>query len=718
MSEINALPYVVSRQLPEFVREDYPTFVAFVEAYYQYLADNGVDVSHMKDIDETLSSFISSFKKELAYNLPLTVQDERFLLSRIKDLYLAKGSEGSFKLLFRLLFGKDVALYYPGQQMLVPSDGKWNQEISVFVKVDYGDVNEIVGRLVEISSGDRVLSVLIDRKEELIGEVERVKSIGDDVYELYLDKRFFGVISPGDKIRYQDTFQCEILPATTTLKIAQAGKNFRVGQVFELRSGNGTGALVKITAVTPTGGILRSELIKFGIGYTADFAISVLASNSVTAKQALLTSSSTRSQITTYYSAATGQISWAQGSKTVTVTGGTFGGAGEVKVGDEIVTTGGDWVGVVAEIVSSTQLTLVDNGGSRGWIGNDVSGSLDAGYSGTNETYYFRNNDSLGDVYEYTIGAETYEGIWTEAGIADRTVGFEEQGYVNLGDAFSIDYVDGTYAGTIIREFALVAGNAQVDSDEPAIISVTLGALNRYPGYFETNHGFLSDSIFIQDSKYYQRFSYVLKIDERLDSYASAVKTMVHPAGMRLFGEFDVTNNFDLTVALESLVKSLGIGIEDDQIVEDTNWYYNFIKGVSDYVVVVDDAQVITFGFTKAVADSINTPTDEFVQLFSKKLIDETVGSFTESWTHTTYKAVNDSVGNFAEQYTVDITKALNDTQPITENYSYALAKYTEDTTVGTWSNVANIFLNPYGAQDYWNYTEEYDGALQETTTN
>ena len=718
MSEINALPYVVSRQLPEFVREDYPTFVAFVEAYYQYLADNGVDVSHMKDIDETLSSFISSFKKELAYNLPLTVQDERFLLSRIKDLYLAKGSEGSFKLLFRLLFGKDVALYYPGQQMLVPSDGKWNQEISVFVKVDYGDVNEIVGRLVEISSGDRVLSVLIDRKEELIGEVERVKSIGDDVYELYLDKRFFGVISPGDKIRYQDTFQCEILPATTTLKIAQAGKNFRVGQVFELRSGNGTGALVKITAVTPTGGILRSELIKFGIGYTADFAISVLASNSVTAKQALLTSSSTRSQITTYYSAATGQISWAQGSKTVTVTGGTFGGAGEVKVGDEIVTTGGDWVGVVAEIVSSTQLTLVDNGGSRGWIGNDVSGSLDAGYSGTNETYYFRNNDSLGDVYEYTIGAETYEGIWTEAGIADRTVGFEEQGYVNLGDAFSIDYVDGTYAGTIIREFALVAGNAQVDSDEPAIISVTLGALNRYPGYFETNHGFLSDSIFIQDSKYYQRFSYVLKIDERLDSYASAVKTMVHPAGMRLFGEFDVTNNFDLTVALESLVKSLGIGLEDDQIVEDTNWYYNFIKGVSDYVVVVDDAQVITFGFTKAVADSINTPTDEFVQLFSKKLIDETVGSFTESWTHTTYKAVNDSVGNFAEQYTVDITKALNDTQTITENYSYAMAKYTEDTTVGTWSNVANIFLNPYGAQDYWNYTEEYDGALQETTTN
>ena len=71
MSRTN-LSTVVSRQLPEHIREDYPTFVAFVEAYYEYLQSQGVDFSTIRDIDKTLDSFVDQFKKELAYNLPTT----------------------------------------------------------------------------------------------------------------------------------------------------------------------------------------------------------------------------------------------------------------------------------------------------------------------------------------------------------------------------------------------------------------------------------------------------------------------------------------------------------------------------------------------------------------------------------------------------------------------------------------------------------------------
>ena len=105
MSRIK-LSNVVSRQLPEHIREDYPTFVAFVEAYYEYLQAQGVDFTTIRDIDTTLESFIGQFKKELAYNLPNIAKDERFLLQNIKDHYLAKGSEASYKLLFKLLFNK------------------------------------------------------------------------------------------------------------------------------------------------------------------------------------------------------------------------------------------------------------------------------------------------------------------------------------------------------------------------------------------------------------------------------------------------------------------------------------------------------------------------------------------------------------------------------------------------------------------------------------
>jgi hypothetical protein len=131
------LSSVVSRQIPEFIREDYPTFVAFVEAYYEYLQAQAVDLSAVKDIDQTLDKFVVEFKKELAHNLPNTEGDERFILSHIKDQYLSKGSEASYKLLFRLLFGKKVELTYPGTQMLRASDGRWNQEICVFAKLDF-----------------------------------------------------------------------------------------------------------------------------------------------------------------------------------------------------------------------------------------------------------------------------------------------------------------------------------------------------------------------------------------------------------------------------------------------------------------------------------------------------------------------------------------------------------------------------------------------------
>src|SRR6056300_1083414 len=160
---------IVTRQLPEHIREDYPTFVAFVEAYYEYMQDQGVDFNSIRDIDRTLEDYIQYFKKELSYNLPQIVEDERLLLQKVKDQYLSKGSAGSYKLLFKLLFGKNVQLTYPGDSMLRCSDGRWNQEISVFARVDYGDPESIVGKLVDIQSGARILRVLMDRKQDLVG---------------------------------------------------------------------------------------------------------------------------------------------------------------------------------------------------------------------------------------------------------------------------------------------------------------------------------------------------------------------------------------------------------------------------------------------------------------------------------------------------------------------------------------------------------------------
>ena len=119
------------------------------------------------------------------------------------------------------------------------------------------------------------------------------------------------------------------------------------------------------------------------------------------------------------------------------------------------------------------------------------------------------------------------------------------------------NWSDGAYVGTIIRQF--FTSSADTNTENPAVINITLGALAKYPGYYKTNDGFLDDSMFIQDSRYYQAFSYVLKIDEQLQSYAAVVRSMLHPSGMAMFGEYSINNNINLSIGLSSLVKSLGI---------------------------------------------------------------------------------------------------------------------------------------------------------------
>ena len=77
---------IVASQLPEFIRDDYQTFVDFLKAYYEFLESTQQDPISLRDLDTTLDTFITYFKSELATSLPYSTVDERFLLSKIKDL--------------------------------------------------------------------------------------------------------------------------------------------------------------------------------------------------------------------------------------------------------------------------------------------------------------------------------------------------------------------------------------------------------------------------------------------------------------------------------------------------------------------------------------------------------------------------------------------------------------------------------------------------------
>lgn len=457
---------LVASQLPEHIRNEQPAFVAFLEAYYRYLEQNEKNLTNLRDLDNTLDGFVTHFKNELAQNLPFSEVDERFLLKHIKDLYLAKGSEASYDLLFKILFGKNVALDYPSKQMLRASDGKWNQDISVFVKVTDGDPDQVVGKLVDVITPNRIIRVLIDRRQYVEVEIERAIKVSEDVYELILDRRFFGDINIGDRLRYRNDgegiyFSGDILATTSTLRVAQKGTGFKIGELYNIRNFDGYGTILKIKDVDSSGGILAAEFIKYGIGYSTEFTSTLIPKAGQTQEQLAGTS--------------------------------------------------------VLRVLNELRIT------------DRMEGFSEIG----------------------TVNYQTYLDT-TEAG----------------GPAW-----DGTYAGEVQREFGITTTDAQVSSETPAIIQVGLGAIANYPGYYINNDGFLDDAIFIQDSRYYQAFSYLIKIDETLESYQSAVKTLIHPSGMALFGEYDIRNEFDLRPSLQSLIKILSVTVQDELfMLEESNF--------------------------------------------------------------------------------------------------------------------------------------------------
>ena len=401
---------LVKSQLPEFIREDYQTFLNFLEAYYEFVEQGEVDLKTLRDLDTTLESFVRYFKSELASNLPYSTVDTKFLLQHIKEQYNAKGSEASFKLLFRVLFNKEVSIDYPSRQILRASDGRWNQDVSIFARILTGNPQDPVGKLVDVITPTKIIRVLVDRRQDVEVEIDRAIRVSDDVYEFLIDRRFFGNLSVGDKIVYQDDdagiyFTAEILSTTSGLQILEPGSGFKIGGIYNIRNVDGYGSIMKVTRVNETGGIVQAQFIKYGIGYTTDF--------------------------TTTLSAASGQ---------------------------------------------------------------DISG--------------------------ISISGALIQRAGNNLNISERLNGFAEAGIINTAD-YNIDIsgvpaIDASYAGTVVREFGISSISSQSTDSNPAIIGVTLGALAKYPGYYVTNDSFLNDAIFIQDSKYYQAYSYVIKIDEKI----------------------------------------------------------------------------------------------------------------------------------------------------------------------------------------------------------
>lgn len=267
---MNNISSLVQSQFPQFVQDDYPALIAFIEAYYKYLEveKNPQDIlSNLiayADIDRTLDEFVTKFEKTYLNGLPQTVKgDKRTFMKHVSDLYNTKGTEESFRLLFRLLFNEEIEIAYPKQQMLRLSDGKWSQRISVKVQLDGGvDTTNVINKKIKIWTNNGVINTY----------VKDFARQSDDVWEIFIDKTFGIDVQPGNRVTGMD-FGATTLPTTTSMLVTSPGSGFHVGQVFDVSSVLGVGTKIKVTKIDANGGIKRAAFIQFGTGYESDFMV-------------------------------------------------------------------------------------------------------------------------------------------------------------------------------------------------------------------------------------------------------------------------------------------------------------------------------------------------------------------------------------------------------------------------------------------------------------
>lgn len=254
----------VYSQSPFFVRNDHPNFVRFVEAYYEYLEQEGKTIQRAKefrnalDVDRTIDLYTEKLYSQFLSSIPEDViADRDLILKHAKDFYRARGTEKSVQFLMSILYDEDVDFYYPKRDILKASDGKWYQEksLKVFdIQVNNTSnpgiftVKNFTGRQIRGESSNATATV---------ESVDVYYETGVIVKELKVSNQVRD-FNAGEIIRakFEEEGQVKDISANVfsgiivRVDITNRGNNYVVGQTANVESNTGSGAVIVISEVS------------------------------------------------------------------------------------------------------------------------------------------------------------------------------------------------------------------------------------------------------------------------------------------------------------------------------------------------------------------------------------------------------------------------------------------------------------------------------------
>lgn len=561
---------------------------ATISSYRPNPVNNIQELINFRDPDKVISGFLGKFREEFLKTIPESLDgdvDKRKLIKNIRSMYRVKGTSLGHELFFRLLFNEQSETLYPKENMLRASDGNFSTKKILRTVDPIGETTDLVGKSIAGDTSDATANV------ENVFKFQ----IGDKTVTEFIlnDDSIVGTFQVGEIVQGQKETTDDIFIKSTITGILSGetitnnGSLYTNAQNVDI-SGGGKDALVQVSGVG-SGGVDTIILDNRGTNYVVGDTLVFDNANT------------SGGGATGFVSIINGAFNLNDGSTDETETENHIlfedqTCNGDVYPGQKIVQE--------AETTNTGEITdvFLTNNGSNYTTLPTVSITSDTGSSAVLKTY----GTDIGKVENIKV---IESGIQHELAPSPPTVKFNAHlilkngsgnfvanetvsgigidssvltGKVTNWDAarglLSLKETSGTFAtdATITGGTSSATGKVAVYDQATSTFNVVSVADS--DGEFVNEDGFVSETTMkIQDSLYYQDYSYVLKVGSSINVWRDAFKSTMHTAGFYYAGQVNISNR--LNAKIQTPVKGIESGKEETPFMSVMNTLFSSVIG-------------------------------------------------------------------------------------------------------------------------------------------
>ena len=523
---------------------------ATISNYKPNPVNNIQDLLNFRDPDKAISNFLTKFRNEFLNTLPEVLDtnvDKRKLIKNIKSVYRAKGTQRGHEVFFRFLFNLDSETIYPREQMLRVSDGQFDTKKILRAIGTVGDTSDLIGRTITGQTSGATAAV---------ENVFKFQIAQNEVSEFILndDTISGGPFVTGEEIRGTESDENDtFIKATTTgipnvISITNDGNLLSPSDAITF-SGAGNGAIIQVDNVG-SGGLTEILIDDAGTGYAIGDDITFTNTNTngggAVAKVSVVNGGITTETGTTGATSVDHIVLEDETVRGDVYTGNKIvqeSGSGNEDITDiRIINSGSGYTSLPTAVVTSSGgsgAKIIPFGTEIGRLLSTKKIETGAGYEGSPSPTMKLPSTII--VKDKTVGSftddETITGLDSSSSAVTAT-------FVSFDSSNNLVVVkDAT--GVFAEATTITAGSsgrtATVLKHDLATATSTVGAIVDTAGEFINEDGHLSETTMkIQDSLYYQDFSYVIKVGRSITDWRDSFKKTMHTAGFYFTGQVDM----------------------------------------------------------------------------------------------------------------------------------------------------------------------------------